>query len=84
MNKIEIQNALENFISTTGLGAYLDLPDTVLAEYLIDVIEILKRTKNTWKLENEPDESMDGDHASALASAGYGTDEDYGAYSEIL
>lgn len=25
----------------------------------------------------EPDESMDGDHASALASAGFGTDEDY-------
>ena len=28
--------------------------------------------------EPEPDESMDGDHASALASAGWGTDEDYG------
>lgn len=26
------------------------------------------------------DESMDGDHASALASAGMGTDEDYGDY----
>lgn len=27
-----------------------------------------------------PDESMDGDHESALASAGFGTDEDYGDY----
>ena len=26
------------------------------------------------------DESMDGDHESALASAGWGTDEDYGCY----
>jgi len=26
------------------------------------------------------DESMDGDHASALASIGWGTDEDYGCY----
>ncbi len=26
----------------------------------------------------EPDDSMDGDHESALASAGWGTDEDYG------
>ena len=26
------------------------------------------------------DESMDGDHESALASAGFGTDEDYGCY----
>lgn len=25
------------------------------------------------------DDSMDGDHESALASAGWGTDEDYGA-----
>lgn len=29
-----------------------------------------------WEL----DESMDGDHASALASAGFGTDEDYGSF----
>lgn len=27
--------------------------------------------------ENESDESMDGDHESGLASAGFGTDEDY-------
>ena len=26
------------------------------------------------------DESMDGDHESALASCGWGTDEDYGDY----
>ncbi len=26
------------------------------------------------------DDPMDGDHESALASAGYGTDEDYGYY----
>ena len=26
------------------------------------------------------DDSMDGDHASALASCGWGTDEDYGYY----
>ena len=28
--------------------------------------------------EDDYDDSMDGDHASALASAGGGTDEDYG------
>ena len=28
------------------------------------------------------DESMDGDHESALASAGWGTDEDYGYFGE--
>lgn len=34
-------------------------------------------------MENDPDyydDSMDGDHESALASCGWGTDEDYGGY----
>lgn len=30
--------------------------------------------------DDQPDESMDGDHASALASAGFGTSEDYGDF----
>lgn len=30
----------------------------------------------------EPDDSMDGDFDSAMASAGYGTDEDYGDYGQ--
>jgi len=29
---------------------------------------------------DDPPEDMDGDHESALASAGLGTDEDYGRY----
>lgn len=32
--------------------------------------------------DGEPGEDMDGDHASALASAGFGTDEDYGCFGE--
>jgi hypothetical protein len=31
---------------------------------------------------DEIDESMDGDAESALASAGWGTDEDYGCYGD--
>ena len=31
-------------------------------------------------LEPERDDPMDGDHATALASAGFGTDEDYGCF----
>lgn len=30
--------------------------------------------------EDQYDDSMDGDHESGLASAGFGTDEDYGYY----
>jgi len=29
---------------------------------------------------DDGDDGMDGDHASALASCGFGTDEDYGCY----
>ena len=36
-----------------------------------------------YALEEEYDESMDGDAASALASAGFGTDEDYGYTGDI-
>lgn len=32
--------------------------------------------------EGDYDDSMDGDFDSALASAGYGTDEDYGYYGD--
>ena len=34
-------------------------------------------------LDDEFDDSLDGDHDSALASAGYGMDEDYGMASEM-
>ena len=33
-------------------------------------------------MEVEYNEDMDGDFDSAMASAGYGTDEDYGSYGE--
>lgn len=33
-----------------------------------------------WFTECNRGDSMDGDHASALASAGWGTDEDYGCF----
>jgi hypothetical protein len=32
--------------------------------------------------EDDYDDSMDGDHDSAMESAGWGTDEDYGYYGE--
>ncbi len=33
------------------------------------------------EMSDQYDESMDGDFDSAMASAGYGTDEDYGCFS---
>ena len=32
--------------------------------------------------DEEFDDSMDGDHDSAMATCGWGTDEDYGCYGE--
>ena len=32
--------------------------------------------------DDDYNESMDGDFDSGMASAGYGTDEDYGSYNE--
>ena len=32
--------------------------------------------------DDDIDESMDGDHETGLASAGFGTDEDYGSYGD--
>lgn len=31
---------------------------------------------------NDADDSMDGDHDSAMTSCGWGTDEDYGYYGD--
>lgn len=36
----------------------------------------------TEEYESEYGDSMDGDHESALASAGWGTDEDYGYHGD--
>ncbi len=37
---------------------------------------------NDFTDEDDYDDSMDGDHESGLASAGWGTDEDYGFYGD--
>lgn len=34
--------------------------------------------------DDDYDDSMDGDHESGFASAGWGTDEDYGSYADDI
>ena len=48
----------------------LDLPEGQVREVISE----------QYGMDQEYDESMDGDFDSAMASAGYGTDEDYGDY----
>ena len=45
-----------------------------------DILNEMREDDRAIKSEtsNEPNESMDGDFDSAMASAGHGTDEDYG------
>lgn len=59
--------------------------DDTLVLLAIDFVNNLADDANEVALRecggpDDIDESMDGDHASALASAGFGTDEDYGYY----
>lgn len=42
-----------------------------------DVTEAIGIAADYLGESGEPDDSADGDHASALKSAGFGTDEDY-------
>lgn len=37
---------------------------------------------DAYDMDSEYDDSMDGDHESALASAGWGTDESYGDFAD--
>lgn len=47
-------------------------------EDMLDANELSARFQED--ADEDYDDSMDGDHESALASAGFGTDEDYGYY----
>ena len=42
--------------------------------------QVAEQDAAEYASEREYDDGMDGDHESALASAGFGTDEDYGHY----
>lgn len=59
---------------------FVDLSPIECADELEDVVGY--ELSEEFAVEEDFDDSMDGDHASALASCGYGTDEDYGGYDD--
>jgi hypothetical protein len=67
---MEIRNLLEDGLRPISIAGLLDIP----LQMVYDVLEQYP--------DPDVDESMDGDHDSAMASAGFGTDEDYGYYGE--
>lgn len=57
-------------------------PENATIDWSVDYDEQLVRfyelvMDEAFYTENDFDDSMDGDHDSALSSAGWGTDEDY-------
>ena len=56
-----------------------DMSESTLFPYLYDEIDP-DTLEEAWA--DDYDDSMDGDHDSAMESAGLGTDEDYGYYGE--
>ena len=65
---IEIEDLIMNgSLSNEEIAKVLNVP--------IEWVESVEQSGNF-------DDSMDGDHETALASAGWGTDEDYGYYGD--
>jgi hypothetical protein len=65
-----------------GINETFDIPVTLNGVQALIPVELdeefgISDSVAQWE-EEERDDSMDGDHESALASAGFGTDEDYG------
>jgi hypothetical protein len=64
---IDIQEAIENGDEFEVIARRFDVP----------IRWVLKAAKMLDEYNDADPGEMDGDHASALASAGWGTDEDY-------
>ena len=91
---MDYKASLKEWMSQNGLGV-LDVRDIlkmIREENMVNNLVHRSDSEQSDPLiigsaepDERPDESMDGDHDSAMASAGWGTDEDYGYFgsSEI-
>jgi hypothetical protein len=73
---VEIQDAIEE-----GLLMFPDIAEQ-FGVSLEDVCLIAEELERQYEHESMMHEAMDGDHDSAMTSAGFGTDEDYGYYGD--
>jgi hypothetical protein len=73
MNTVKIQNAI-----LSGDYSFAEIAEmfNMTVSEVNDIYEYMVEDMNDF------DDSMDGDFDSAMASAGFGTDEDYGYYGE--
>jgi hypothetical protein len=70
---MQIRDLLDEGVLPTNIANILKCP----LEMVYDIIEY-----DTQPDLQDYDDSMDGDHDSAMTSAGFGTDEDYGYYGD--
>ena len=87
MTLSELKQQIEDFIAVFGdvdlqgepsVQPYKPTSDSPIKAQIWD----LQEHWDDEAVEEDYDDSMDGDHDSAMASAGWGTDEDYGYYGE--
>ena len=71
---LEIQNMLVSGFDADQIARRLDIPES----WVYDAAKMMEEDYG----DPEYGDSMDGDFDSAMASAGFGTDEDYGYYPE--
>jgi hypothetical protein len=72
----EIEEAIEE-----GLFTFPEIAEKFGVSFE-DVCLIATELDAQYEHESMMYEAMDGDHDSAMASAGFGTDEDYGYYGD--
>jgi hypothetical protein len=76
------QDELKLLVNKFGIDNSIGVPDRILAAYLTRTLfnfSIALNELDKYPLDVDDPSQMDGDHQSALQSAGMGTDEDYGA-----
>jgi hypothetical protein len=71
---MQIRDLLDEGVLPTNIANILKCP----LQMVYDVIQY-DTEQPDWE---DYDDSMDGDHDSAMTSAGFGTDEDYGYYGD--
>lgn len=63
-------------------GEREDVVKQLCSEFNLENEEVLEILQGDYDDPYDYDDSMDGDHESALASCGWGTSEDYGGYAD--
>lgn len=80
----ELVRFLKGLSEQDGKLEEVDSLKTVITEIVVNLaeqFEFIERREDDlddYFVDDEIDESMDGDHITGLSSAGWGTDEDYG------